>query len=90
MVITIRKWPLAQTIVDRYSIRQLFVSYDECNIPTVDEEGKIVVRKKQYTFQKRMQSFGHFDRLMLRINKLLSHESIQNVSSTLCCTQNCC
>ncbi len=90
MVITIRKWPLAQTIVDRYFIRQLFVSYDECNIPTIDEEGKIVVRKKQYTFQKRMQSFGHFDRLMLRINKLLSHESIQNVSSTLCCTQNCC
>jgi hypothetical protein len=54
MVITIWKWPLAQTIVDRYSIRQLFVSYDECNIPTIDEEGKIVVRKKQYTFQKRM------------------------------------
>ncbi len=40
-IITIWKWPLAQTIVDRYSLRQLFVSYDEYNIPTVDEEGEI-------------------------------------------------
>ncbi len=46
MVITIWKWPLAQTIVDRYSLRQLFVSYNECNIATIDEEGKIIVRRK--------------------------------------------
>ncbi len=53
VVMTIWKWPLAQTIVDGYSLRQIFVSYDECNIPTIDEEGEIGVRKKQHIFQKR-------------------------------------
>ncbi len=86
VVITIWKWRLAQTIVDRYFLRHLFISYNECNIPIVDEEGQIVIRKKQCTFQKKMQSVGHFDRLLLKINKVLSHESIQNVNSTLCCT----
>jgi hypothetical protein len=47
---TIWKWPLAQNIVDGYSLRQLLVSYDESKIPTIDEEGEIGVRKKQYTF----------------------------------------
>jgi hypothetical protein len=52
-VMTIWKWPLAQTIVDGYSLRQLLVSCDESKIPTIDEEGEIGVRKKQYNFQKK-------------------------------------
>jgi hypothetical protein len=56
---TIWKWSLAQTIVDKYSLKQLFISYDESNIPTINEEGGIGVRKKQYTFQRRKQSVGH-------------------------------
>jgi len=44
------KWLLAQTVLDGYSLRQLLVSYDESKIPTIDEEGEIGVRKKQYTF----------------------------------------
>jgi monoamine oxidase len=64
--------PLAQTIMDGYSLKQLLVSYNESNFPTIDEEGEIVVRKKQYTFQNRKQSVGHFDHSMSRIEKLLS------------------
>jgi hypothetical protein len=37
---------LVQTIVDGHSLRQLIISYDENNIPTIDEGGKIGVRKK--------------------------------------------
>jgi hypothetical protein len=50
---TIWKWPLAQTIMYGYSLKQLLVSYDESNILTINEEGEIGVRKKQYTFQKK-------------------------------------
>jgi hypothetical protein len=32
--------------VDGYSLKQLFVSYDENNIPTINEKGEIGVRKK--------------------------------------------
>jgi len=53
VVMTIWKWSLAQTIVDGYSLRQLLIYYDENNIPTIDEKGKIGVRKKQYIFKKR-------------------------------------
>ncbi len=70
-VMTIWKWPLAQTIVDGYSLKQL-VSNDENNIPTVDEEGVIGVRKKQYTFQKRKRSVGDYNQLVSKINKMLS------------------
>jgi hypothetical protein len=44
------KWSLAQTIVDGYSWRQLFISYNENNNPIVDDEGKNGVKKRQYTF----------------------------------------
>jgi len=39
--------------MDVYSLRQLLVSYNENNIPIVDEEGEIGRRKKQYIFQKK-------------------------------------
>jgi hypothetical protein len=52
IVMMIWKWLLVQTILDRYSLKQLFVFYDENNIPIV-EEREIGVRKKQYTFQKK-------------------------------------
>ncbi len=66
------KWLLAQTIVDGYSLKQLLEFYDENNIPIIDEEGEIGVRKKKYTFQKKKRSVGHSNRLMSRIEKLLS------------------
>jgi hypothetical protein len=53
MIMIIWKWLLVQTIVDGYSLKQLFVFYDERNILTVDDKGEIGVGKKQYTFQKR-------------------------------------
>ncbi len=43
---TIWKWLLAQTIVDGHSLKQVLVSYDENNIPTIDEKGEVGVRKK--------------------------------------------
>jgi len=52
IVMMIWKWLLVQTILDRYSLKQLFVFDDENNIPTI-EEREIGARKKQYTFQKR-------------------------------------
>jgi hypothetical protein len=52
IVMMIWKWLLVQTILDKYSLKQLFVFYDESNIPTI-EEREIGVRKKQYTFQKK-------------------------------------
>jgi hypothetical protein len=69
-VMTTSKWPLAQTIMDGYSLRQLLVSYDESKIPIVDEKGKFDVRKKEYTFHKRNRSVGHSNCLVLRIEKL--------------------
>ncbi len=66
------KWPLVQTIVDGYSLKQLLIFYNESNIPTIDEEGEIGVRKKQYTFQKRKWSVRNFECSMSRIEKLLS------------------
>jgi hypothetical protein len=50
MIMTIWKWSLVQTIVDGYSLKQFLVSYDESNIPTIDDKGEIGVGKKQYTF----------------------------------------
>jgi hypothetical protein len=52
-IMTIWKWSLAQTIIDGYSLRQLHVSCDEGKIPSIDEEGEIGVRNKQYNFLKR-------------------------------------
>ncbi len=49
------KWPLFQTILDGFTIREILVSYDEIHVPTIDDEGQIDVRKKQYTFQKKKQ-----------------------------------
>ncbi len=46
MIMISWKWSLAQTIMDVYSLRQLLVSYNENNIPIVDEEGEIGRRKK--------------------------------------------
>jgi hypothetical protein len=57
--------------LDRYSLKQLFVFYNESNIPTI-EEGEIGARKKQYTFQKRKQSAGHYDQSVSRVEKLIS------------------
>ncbi len=54
-------------IVDGYSMRQFFVTYNETNIPIVDEEGEIGVKKKKYTFWKRKQNVRHFDQLLSRI-----------------------
>lgn len=58
--------------MDGYSWKQLFVSYNESNIPTIDEEGKIGANIMQYTFQKRKQSVGHSNRSVSKIDKLLS------------------
>jgi len=32
--------------LDRFILKKLFISYDETHIPTIDDEGKIGVRKK--------------------------------------------
>jgi hypothetical protein len=47
MAMIIWKWPLFQTILDGFTIREILVSYDEIHVPTIDDEGQIDVRKKQ-------------------------------------------
>jgi hypothetical protein len=49
-------------ILDGYSLKQFFISYKKIHIPIVDEEGKVGVKKKQYTFKKKKQNVGHFKR----------------------------
>ncbi len=50
IMMIIRKWPLFQTILDGFTLRELIISYDETHVPTIVDEGKIGVKKKQYTF----------------------------------------
>jgi hypothetical protein len=44
--------------VDGYSMRHFFLTYDETNSPTIDEEGEISVKKKQYTFRRGNNMLG--------------------------------
>jgi hypothetical protein len=43
VVMMIWKWPLVQMILNGYPLRQLFMSYNENNIPIIDEEEEIGV-----------------------------------------------
>jgi hypothetical protein len=43
---TIWKWPLSQTILDGFILRELLISYDETHVPTINDDGQINVRKK--------------------------------------------
>jgi hypothetical protein len=68
---------------------KLLISYNETHLPTIDDEGEIGVRKKQYILhiwkRKRCKSRG----LVSRIEKFLYEEFVCNVSVTQCCSKNC-
>jgi hypothetical protein len=73
-----------------HTLRKLFISNDETHIPIVDDEGKIGVKKKQYTFQKRKQKICKSKGSISRIKKFLYEEYICNVSVSPCVSKNCC
>jgi hypothetical protein len=50
------KWPLAQMILDGYSLKEHFITFNETHIPNVDDVRAIGVKKKKYSFHKRKQS----------------------------------
>jgi hypothetical protein len=55
-MMTIWKWPLAQMILDGYTLKEHFITFNETHIPNVDDVGAIGVKKKKYSFHKREQS----------------------------------
>ncbi len=44
---TIWKWPLVLTTMDKFSLKELLFSYDESYVLEVDVEGMIGVKKKK-------------------------------------------
>ncbi len=62
-------------------MKQFLIQYNDNHILVVDEEGEIGVRKKKMF--RRKKRVCHFEAFVSRIEKLLSNESIQNVSVTL-------
>ncbi len=55
MVMTIWKWPLAQTIMKGFSSKEFLLSYNESYVLEVDVEGMIGLKKKKYGFNKKKQ-----------------------------------
>jgi hypothetical protein len=45
-MMTIWKWPLAQTILDGYTFIEHLISFNETHIPNVDDVGVVSVKKK--------------------------------------------
>jgi len=46
-MMTIWKWPLAQTIFDGYPLIKHLISFNETHIPNVDDVGAVIVKKKK-------------------------------------------
>jgi hypothetical protein len=90
IVMIIWKWPLFQTILDGFTLRELLISYDKTHVPTIDDEGQIGVRKKQYPFQKNKQKKCELEGSISRIKKFLFEEFVHNVNVLHCCSKNCC
>ncbi len=57
VVMTIWKWPLAQTILNGYSLKEHFIAFNETYIPYVDDVGAVGMKKNKYSFHKKKQSF---------------------------------
>ncbi len=49
-VMTIWKWPLTQTTMEGFSLKELLLSYDEIYVLEVDVEGMIGMKKKLYIY----------------------------------------
>jgi hypothetical protein len=79
---------LFQTILDGFSLRQFLTPYNENHILAVDEEGEITIKKNIYMFKRGNKGYVIYEALVSRIEKLLSNESIQNVSVVLYCPRN--
>jgi hypothetical protein len=66
--------------LDGFTLRELFISYDETHIPTIDDERQIGVKKKQCIFQKRKQRKCKLEGSISRIKKFSFEEFVRNVS----------
>jgi hypothetical protein len=88
-MMTIWKWPLAQTILDGYPFIKHFIAFNETHISDVDDVGVVGVKKKKCSFHKRKRSAIDFKGSVSRIEKMLIEESMCNVGAEKCCTMNC-
>ncbi len=86
MVMTIWKWPLAQIIMEGFSLMEFLLSYDESYTFEVDVEGMIGLKKKKYGFSKRKQKEIMSITFVLRIEKVLNKKSCHGVEVAMCCS----
>ncbi len=84
VVLTIWKWPLVQTIMKGFSLKELLLSYDESYVLEVDVEGMIGLKKKKYGFSKRKWKQIVSVNSISKIEKVLSEESCHRVWATMC------
>jgi hypothetical protein len=52
-IMTIEKWPLIQTTMEGFFLKEFLLSYDENYVPKVDVEGMISVKEKKYHSSKK-------------------------------------
>ncbi len=90
IVMTIWEWPLAQTILDGYTLKEHLVAFNETHIPDIDDVGIFGVKKKKYSFHKKKQNTIDSKGYAFTIDKVLLEESMYNVHMALCCSMNCC
>ncbi len=80
IVMLIWKWPFFQTILDRYSLNEIFKPKDKSHILDIDEKEAIGVKKKQYTFHKKKQKACYFEGSISKIENV--KELVRNVNAT--------
>ncbi len=80
------KWPLAQMILDGYSLTKHFIAFNETHI-LYDDVRVVGVKKKKN--HKKKQNIVDSEGFIFKTRKMLV-ESVRNVSASICCMNNCC
>jgi hypothetical protein len=75
--------------MDRFSLKELLLSYDESYVPKVDVEGMISVKKKKSFSKKKRKEIMSLN-FVLKIEKVLSEKSYRGVKAAMSCSLKCC
>jgi len=86
MVMTIWKWPLAQTIMEGFLLKELLLSYDESYVLEVDVEGMISLKKNICGFNKKKWKEIVSVTFVSKTEKILNEESYCGVRVVMCCS----
>jgi hypothetical protein len=76
--------------MEGFSLKELFLSYNESYVLEMDVEGMIGVKKKNYGFDKRKWKKIVSLNFVSRIKKVFSKESYHGVEMAMCCFLNYC